>query len=573
MNAWDSAPWALENGMRVIGFPTRTKHPAGTEAKAWQRQATDDPQKVAGWATEHPDQNVGFVLGDSNVVVVDIDASKGGFDAFMAWHADHGLSEIPDTASVVTGGGGLHLYFRVPPGTSLPQSQPWGDLKSSGLVVAPGSIHPNGKLYRWSDEVRDIARMPRDWIAALGVRSSEPVDPGVPLGTHNAIMSALGVIAAKVQLPESAYRAMLIEWYTAGRIVALDPDQPWLEADFAVMAKSASEYVAHTNGVLILEPNGSKPILRQPTDAAELMKRKLVPVRFAVAGLLPEGLGLLASPPKAGKSLLAYQLGVELRLGNTVLGRAPERRPVLYYALEDGERRSQGRIHVLLAGRAMPSGLDLYWDAPRLGGWLEQEVDGWLDDHDHEAPGVVIIDVLAKVRPEAGKKTGMSAYDADYDALSELHKVAKGHVGSTILVVTHDRKAGSEDFVTRVTGTRGVTGAADFVLFLDRPDRGKPEAEIKLVGRDLPDDVIPAIFAGTHWQLADLSDLIGASSQARQTIWHWLAAHGPAFQSAVAAGTGMGLSAVKNRMVDMAKDGQIKSVHGGYIAADDPWRL
>ena len=44
--------------------------------------------------------------------------------------------------------------------------------------------------------------------------------------------------------------------------------------------------------------------------AADLMEEELPPVRWAVPGILPEGLSLLAGKPKLGKSWLALGLAV-----------------------------------------------------------------------------------------------------------------------------------------------------------------------------------------------------------------------------------------------------------------------
>ena len=60
--------------------------------------------------------------------------------------------KLPETVTGLTGGGGLHLLFRLPDG--------FGKLKGSigegidikgpgGYIVAPPSIHPSGKAYAW----------------------------------------------------------------------------------------------------------------------------------------------------------------------------------------------------------------------------------------------------------------------------------------------------------------------------------------------------------------------------------------------------------------------------------------
>ena len=86
-----------------------------------------------------------------------------------------------------------------------------------------------------------------------------------------------------------------------------------------------------------LNPNGKdkEPAHLREMDAEELLGLDLPPMQQAIEGLLPEGLASSA-PPKAGKSLLCYQMAVESVFGGDIFGINVERRPVLYYALEDG---------------------------------------------------------------------------------------------------------------------------------------------------------------------------------------------------------------------------------------------
>src|SRR5699024_1661341 len=69
------------------------------------------------------------------------------------------------------------------------------------------------------------------------------------------------------------------------------------------------------------------------------------PLGYAVPGIIPEGFGLLAAPPKAGKSWFALGVLLDVARGARTLGGVDTgpARPVLYMALEDGDRRLQGR--------------------------------------------------------------------------------------------------------------------------------------------------------------------------------------------------------------------------------------
>ncbi len=316
----------------------------------------------------------------------------------------------------------------------------------------------------------------------------------------------------------------------------------------------------------LLDPIAPEAIVRDVLsgmDSFDLDALVIPPLQQAISGLLPEGLGVIGAPPKAGKSMLAYQMAVALTHGGTLLGIVAERRPVLYYALEDGQRRSQARVQAARGNLAAVPGLYLSWMAPKLGAGLETEVAGWLDGHDR---GVVIIDVLAKVR-SSGQR-GLNAYDEDYSLLTELHTVCRRHPGSTVLLITHDRKAGAEDWMSRITGTRGVVGVADFVIYIHRA-RTDRVGTVYVTGRDIEDASYPVTFDGTGWQLATPAIVMSTLSASRQAIYAYLEANGPAAPAAIAEAISLPVGVVQQRLINMVRDEQVLRVgYGEYCIPD-----
>ena len=65
-----------------------------------------------------------------------------------------------------------------------------------------------------------------------------------------------------------------------------------------------------------------------------------------------------------------------------------------------------------------------------------------------------------------------------------LQEFAKKHPGLCILVLTHQRKAGADDFIDTVSGTLGLGGAADAILTLDK-EKGSENKILRGRGRDL----------------------------------------------------------------------------------------
>src|SRR5690606_24508221 len=110
-----------------------------------------------------------------------------------------------------------------------------------------------------------------------------------------------------------------------------------------------------------------------------LDRQTFPPLSWAVHGLIPEGFGLFTGAPKAGKSWAALGIGVSVASGCPALGKVEtgEPRPVLLLALEDGERRLQGRCRHLLDG-PIPALLEYQTDTspelivPLIRAWLRR---------------------------------------------------------------------------------------------------------------------------------------------------------------------------------------------------------
>jgi hypothetical protein len=88
--------------------------------------------------------------------------------------------------------------------------------------------------------------------------------------------------------------------------------------------------------------------------------------------------------------------------------------------------------------------------------------------------------VLAAMRsPRTDKQ---SPYEADYAAIQALQQIASD-TSIAVTIVHHLRKSGSDhDPVEKVSGTLGLSGAADTFLILDRDSNG---ATLYGRGRDI----------------------------------------------------------------------------------------
>lgn len=248
------------------------------------------------------------------------------------------------------------------------------------------------------------------------------------------------------------------------------------------------------------------------SNGATLNDKVFPPLRWAVPGIIPQGMGLFTGPPKAGKSWAALGIALAVSTGGAALGNVPtgQPRPVLLLALEDGEQRLQSRCrHLLEDGEPIPALLDYVTVAHP--GTTTAIIEAWLVLHGDKAP-LVVLDTLGKVMPPS--TPGESAYQRDYRVGSQLKRLVDAHMGATLLVVHHTRKQAGDDWMDSTSGTNGLNGAADWTLNLSR-DRNSDSGLFKVTGRD----VIEAEYAVTNhdgnWIL-DGADLRAAASRAEQ---------------------------------------------------------
>jgi len=294
--------------------------------------------------------------------------------------------------------------------------------------------------------------------------------------------------------------------------------------------------------------------LRTAWTAADLMAATFPPPRWAVPGILAEGVTLLAGPPKVGKSWLTLGLVLTITAGGRAFGRIDvQAGPVLYLALEDTPRRLQTRIRRLLCGQPAPAGLTLVTTCPPLPQGGGQSIAGWLDRN--PAARMVVLDVFAKMRGPS--PAGMSAYDADYAAVTRAKQIADRY--SVAVVLVHQvRKAGADDFLESVSGTNGLAGAADATLVLRRA-RSQADAVLHVTGRDVDETEHALTFQPTTgaWLLLDGSAAEHTLSDTRAAILRYVRDHPGATPKAAADGTGLGYDNVKRTCSRMAADGQL----------------
>jgi len=214
------------------------------------------------------------------------------------------------------------------------------------------------------------------------------------------------------------------------------------------------------------------------------LRNEAFPMLKKIAGdIIVEGLTLLASRPKVGKTWLALDVAVAVDSGGFCLGDIKcEQGDALFLALEDNKRRMQRRLTKLLGVNkvAWPNFSCAHkWPRANEGGL--DAIRAWIAQAKN--PRLVVVDVLARFRkltPNGRQQT----YEADYEAIASLQQIASD-TGVAIIVIHHTRKGEADDPLDAVSGTLGLGAAADAVLVIDRKAQG-----LRLYGRSRDVDEI-----------------------------------------------------------------------------------
>jgi AAA domain/Bifunctional DNA primase/polymerase, N-terminal len=539
----DLAALDIARDLVRLGVPvfTATLDRDGKPARLGWERIQPDLSEVDNW---RPGLALCALMGHK-FDALDIDPRHGGQESYGALLGELGQQKPTVYGRVQTPSGGEHLWLaplgvgsrdRIRDGLDFKGGRPDGS--GRGLVFIPPTVRPSkitGELlpYRWA-EVPSIVPATADRTGTplarivsgalnghrgngtalrAGIDLGAVVTGGVPEGEpHDAHLARVTMsLACRGFSKEEAY----LVWQTAVSNTKLTREgEPFTRADFerhwrGASAKVAADRQSHTSHTSHTVREDAEGLLAGVRDGAWLSAQDFPALEYAVPGLIPEGLTLLVGPPKAGKSWLTLNLLLAVASGGVALGKikAGSPRRVFYLALEDGDRRMQGRCRQLLGGRNDVPALFTY--QTRLAGAVVPTMRAWMERHSDT--GLIVVDTLGKVMPPSG--IGESAYQRDYRVGSELKALADEYRGLAVVVLHHDRKATAEDFVDAVSGTHGLAGSADTIAVLARKRQAK-EGVLRITGRDVAENEYAlTVTSGAMWEL-DGDDLDEAASKA-----------------------------------------------------------
>jgi hypothetical protein len=568
------------------------------------KDATRDRFKIQAWWATWPNALIGIACRKSGFFALDVDNKDGkhGSDELLKLIGDHPLDKMIGPTQK-TPSGGYHILYKYPHGVNIPNNS---DKLREGLDLRSDGYICTGPGYEWTVPPETAIPEPPiylvDAIRAMNGNGSKPAkkpEPRkeyIPQGKAEKARAALERLAAwrcdqydswvnvgmaLAELGQDGF-SLWDEWskrsakYNAGEMpkkwASFDasggktiaslyhwanednpqsaahsyiPPEPEYDNDWELNAIPPGETLDPLPQVDAQEKEHSRI---ETISADEILKTDWPAPVWAVPGLLPVGLSILAGAPKMGKSWLALQIALAVAAGGVALGQRVERGPILYLALEDPPRRLKERMNkqrwpMGLAADFLTVGtfMDRIGDLRNGGGKrLTQKI------YEREYR-LVVIDTLSRaISGKQNEAEEMTAW------LTPVQEIAHAQ-NAAILMIDHHRKGKSEDMdaVTDVLGSTAKGAMCDTILGLYR-ERGKAGAHLALTGRDVEEKIfdLRMDWLTGCWQL-DTSNMTEEQSE----LLKLLESIGPATVSDLASAINRNAGTVHKQLTALLEKG------------------
>jgi len=443
--------------------PSAGKHPIPGNGV---HSATTDLSELEAWWRDNPCANIGIATS-AEFSILDIDAKNGGLNTFATLENQYGAEAFQSPYRVRTGGGGLHIAFRSPPGTrSRNPLLPGIDYKAEGgMIVAPYSRHRSGNLYLFEPsppnvDLSMLCSLPAELLASrTNVQPSVATSSGkIGVGGRNSTLTS---IAGKLREKGIGGAAIEAALRSLNQIVC---ETPLPDTELQRVVASVATYAA-----------GVQPAIAF-IGADELVAAVPPQVQWVVPGLVALGgiTELSGQPKEAGKSTLIRAMVSAILSGASFLGMTTMRCSVLMLSEE-----RDGSLSYALAqqGIALPS-LRLL-QRHRIAGpvsWPDI-VEASVAEMRKLDAKVLVVDTLSHWA------LGDSDENSASDALKAMEPLLRAAAeGIAIIIVRHMRKSGGET-VTAARGSSAITGAVDIVCTLAHHSAGDTFRVLDATGR------------------------------------------------------------------------------------------
>lgn len=251
-------------------------------------------------------------------------------------------------------------------------------------------------------------------------------------------------------------------------------------------------------------------------NVADLLSTTFPDPKFAVPGMLPVGLVVLAGRPKLGKSWLSLQIAIAVGTGGMVLNRKVDKGRVLYLALEDNPRRLQDRLKKQKAPGNTDVDFRFEWEPLAVKNGVGKGANDLIEAIQTGGYSLVVMDTISRALGRADQMD-----QADMNVLfGTLQRIAIEREISLLLVDHHRKSAGGAgDVIDDVMGATSKVGVADAAIGIYR-ERGQTNATLKTSGRDIEELELSIKFDKEFftWQLEGTASGVKQESQQADII-------------------------------------------------------
>ena len=235
-------------------------------------------------------------------------------------------------------------------------------------------------------------------------------------------------------------------------------------------------------------------------SSAALMDQEFTPAEFVVKGFLPKGLCVLGGAPKIGKSWMMLDLCLHVAKGEPFLGMEVKQGTAWYLSLEDTNDRIRQRLACITAEAVDSFQITTREHEP---GTMADSLPKTIDKFMRKFPDtkLIVIDTMqmAKGTSKDPQYSGDYADTGAFKTIADKHKVA-------MVLITHLRKAADSDTFNEITGSTGITGAADTLMTLKKSARMADAAKLSCTGRDIAQREMELRFDKTNFVWSKISD-------------------------------------------------------------------
>lgn len=506
----DTALYLAALGFYIAPLQSNSKLPSGH----WRQQSTRDVEIIKSWFRDdflgwNPDINIMIDTGKSGLCVIDVD-SKEGKEGGVNWlELLNQHPETPDTYTVETPSGGLHLYYRASgyANTAGKLAKDIDTRGEGGYVVAPSSTI-DGKRYGLvtGGEVADLP----EWIAeALASSRVKERDTSRVVSSDDAgdIEWARSFLAEHEGAVEGAggdhhtfVMFCILKEHGLSRDTALElADEiwnekcspPWDYDDLARKCESAYKSAQSATGAKSPKAEFEVPVLEagKPATGGKLrkvlepFKSKAIPFRdwvygdMAIRGKLMQ----ITAPGGSSKSTWTMTMAVSKASGKNLLDIDPRGagRVWLYNNEDDMEELKRRLIAIMEAfgvtwedmtdedgtcRLALSSGEETLFQIARRDGRLNKikphHADQMVADLIEFNADLLIIDPLAETHPAQENSND------EMKEIGQMFRMVAQRGGVALLLVHHTRKhdnASSEGQSGNMDAARGASALSGLV--------------------------------------------------------------------------------------------------------------